>query len=110
FWITGSLPLSLYEASLWLGVGILVAINLQFDLTQAARPAPGGRDTSLRAAIDHSLRVVGMFVLVSLFWACWNTPGVLRSAVEWLQADDQWLTGSGLVMAVLLSAVGIGVL
>jgi hypothetical protein len=110
FWITGSLPLSLYEASLWLGVGILVAINLQFDLTRASRPAPGGRDTSLRAAIDHSLRVVGMFVLVSLFWACWNTPGVFRSAVERLHADDQWLTGSGLVMAVLLSAVGIGVL
>src|SRR5262249_28346371 len=65
FWITGSLPLSLYEAGLWLGVGILVAINLQFDLTRAARPAPGGRDTTLRGAIDHSLRVVGMFVLVS---------------------------------------------
>src|SRR5262249_55947831 len=110
FWITGSLPLSLDEASLWLGVGILVASNLRVDLVRAARPAcEGMRDegrgmrkdksrslllssliphpsslipSRLRGAIAHSLRVAGMFVLVSLFWACWNTPGVLSSAVE----------------------------
>jgi hypothetical protein len=136
FWITGSLPLSLYEASLWLSVGILVAINLQFDLTRAARPACEGmrdsegmrdegrgmrkdrrRDRFLSfllpppsSLIPSCLRVVGMFVLVSLFWACWNTPGVLSSAVERLRADRQWLTGSALVLAVLLTAVGIGVL
>ena len=44
FWITGGFPLTLSDAGLWLIVGVLVAVNLQRDLTRAARPAPPARD------------------------------------------------------------------
>ena len=37
FWITGEVPLQLYDAGLWLVVGILVAGNLQLDLIRARR-------------------------------------------------------------------------
>src|SRR5262249_27813750 len=64
FWLFGALPLSGYDALLWLVVGVLVAWNLQRDLTRAALPATA-RPSGLRAALGRWLRIVGMFVLVS---------------------------------------------
>src|SRR5207249_3905087 len=56
-----------------------------------------------------SLRVVGMFVLVSVFWACWNTPVVLRTALEQLTANGYLLVGGFQVLGVLLGVVAVGV-
>lgn len=109
FWITGALPFSLYEGGLWLLVGVFVAFNLQLDLTRAARPRRGEITTTLWSATSLSVRVVGMFVLVSVFWGCWNTPGILRSAVEQI-ATNRAFAGGVSVVAVLLAAVAVGVL
>jgi hypothetical protein len=109
FWITGGLPLSLYVAGLWLVVGVLVAWNLQIDLNRASRPKPTRRETTLRSAAGLALRVVGMFALVSFFWACWNTPGffVYVRALPW--SDPTMLSGAAWVLGFLLVAVAIGV-
>ncbi len=110
FWLTGGLPLSLYEGGLWLIVGVLVAWNLRRDLQHAAQPAEGEPGLTLRGAVGRAARVVGMFVLVSVFWACWNTPGILRAAAEQSAAERRLLAGGVWVLAALIIAVGIGVL
>lgn len=107
FWLTGAVPLSLSDAGLWLAAGVPVAWNLQRDLTRAARPA-AGRPTGWQAAAGHALRVVGMFVLVSVFWACWNTPAVLAAVPALPVTADRAAAGVALVLGVLLTAAAVG--
>jgi hypothetical protein len=108
FWLTGSLPLSLYDAGLWLAVAVLVAWNLQRDLARASR-GPVHRETTVRSALGLSLRVVGMFALISLFWACWNTPAVLPTLQALPATDPDAPAGVAAVLGVLLIAVAAGV-
>jgi hypothetical protein len=102
FWITGGFPLNLYDAGLWLVVGVLVAVNLQLDLS---RKKVSGTISAL-GALGLSLRVVGMFVVVSFFWACWNTPLVIPY-LRHVPGRD--LHGISIVLGVLLAAVVVGV-
>jgi hypothetical protein len=107
FWLTGGLPLSLGVAALWLVAGALVAANLYYDLARAGRPA--ARELTLWGATAHSLRVVGMFSLVSVFWAYWNTPAVFAYFRAHLVDPPRLAAGSAWVLLTLLGAVGIGV-
>jgi hypothetical protein len=101
FWLTGALPLNPSEAGLWLAVGVLVAWNLQRDLARAGEP------TAPVSALTLAVRVVGMFALVSLFWACWNTPAVVPFLrVQLTRPPDP--AGLAVVAAVLLGAVALG--
>lgn len=108
FWLTGMLSLSPFEAYLWLGVGLLVAVNLQFDLTRAKRPIPANQRQSVLQALSLAGRVVGMFALISFFWACWNTPYVLASLRRLSPGDPQVLLGLSQVLGWLLVAVVVG--
>ncbi len=76
FWIAGRFPLSVFDAVLWMIVGVLVAVNLLRDHARAGRPRVAA-DDSLRGAVALAARVVGMFALISFFWSCWSTPGFL---------------------------------
>ncbi len=106
FWITGGVSLNLYEAGLWLAAGVLVAWNLQYELAAARRPKPAP-DGSVRGAVVLAARVVGMFVLVSFFWACWNTPGFLP-VVGAQVTNPRWLAGGWQVVAGLVGLVAAG--
>jgi hypothetical protein len=110
FWITGELrQLYLYDAALWLIVGVLVAWNLQRDLARAARPASGRPSASLASAVSLSLRVVGMFVLVSFFWACWNTPAFLSYLPAAPVRGPGAAAGFTRVLGVLFIVAAVGV-
>jgi hypothetical protein len=105
FWITGGVPLRFSDALLWLIVGVLVAVNLYRDLARARQARPVS-EASFRAALIHAARVVSMFVLVSYFWACWNTPEVL--AVARTDKDWRWFADGSWVFAVLAGVVILG--
>ena len=87
--------------------GALVAGNLYLDLKRAGRPV--SRDQTLRGATVHSLRVVGMFALVSVFWSCWNAPAVFAYFRAQLAEPARLLSGAVVVLLALLAAVGAGV-
>jgi hypothetical protein len=107
FWLTGGLPLSLNVAALWLVAGVLVAGNLYRDLARAGRPTR--REQTLWSATAYSLQVVGMFVLVSLFWACWNAPSAFVFFRAQFADGPRLLSGAAVVLGVLLTAVCAGV-
>ncbi len=102
FWLTGGVSLSGYEAMLWLGLGVLVAVNLQFELSRPGRRV--GPLTPL-AAVAWAVRVVGMFALISVFGACWNTPAVVGSVRALPDTDPDAARGAALVLGVMLAAV-----
>lgn len=108
FWLTGTLTFGRFEAGLWFGLGILVALNLQFDLTRAAHPGGANQRRSVPQMMGLALRVVAMFVLVSFFWACWNTPAVLPIVRRLALTDSAVQRGLAKVCAWLLAAVVVG--
>ncbi len=81
YWLLGRFPVTVSDASLWIGVGLCVAINALLEMRRSRRHDP----SAWYAAFGLSARIVGMFAAVSLFWACWTNPefltllaGVLR--------------------------------
>jgi hypothetical protein len=105
FWVVGDLEVSWKGAALWLGVAAVVAINLQFDLRRRGHE-PGitpGR------ALVLTLRVIGMFWLVSIFWAFWNIRGFFTYVrLPSVTLGALW-PGIGEVGAIVLMAVLLGV-
>ncbi|MEZ6059378.1 MAG: hypothetical protein R3C19_03345 [Planctomycetaceae bacterium] len=102
FWLRGRFPVTINDAFLWLGVGCCVAVNALFDAQRGVERNQSG----WLAAVSVSWRTVGMFVLVSLFWACWTRPGFLSTIIE---AADRPDFSNGLVVVALwlLAAVAV---
>jgi hypothetical protein len=123
FWLTGNLPLGRNDAILWLAVGVLVAVNVQIDLRRATKAAQvpakgpytaagpsGQRPFTLAGAVGLSLRIVGMFTLVSFFWACWTVPGFVSYLRIPARFGGRWGVGALEVLGVVLGVVAVGVL
>jgi hypothetical protein len=111
FWITGELPLAASDAWLWLAAGVLVAANLQYDLTRARRPGSARpARLTIPAAAWWAVRVVCMFSLVSVFWALWNAPevvGFIRAQATGpggLPGGEHVLAAAGGAVVVLATA------
>ena len=108
FWMTRTIPLRLYDACLWLGVGVLVIVNMQLELSRKRRPARAGDEVSFAVALGKASRIVGTFILVSIFWACWNTPQVLPSIRALGLTDSASLKGLATVVAVIAGVIVAG--
>jgi D-alanyl-lipoteichoic acid acyltransferase DltB (MBOAT superfamily) len=105
FWITGSLPLYGTDAILWLVVGLVVACNLQLDLARVGQSRSSGEGLTLSRAVGNSLKVVGTFSVVCVFWACWNTPPFMTLIGAQAEVGFQGLSGGAWVVGFLGVAV-----
>lgn len=111
FWLLGDLPLGGSTLILWLMAGVLVAVNIQLDLRRAKQVLRQDRVPAWSPwqAANRSLRTLGMFFLVSLFWACWTEPDFLARLP--LPAFTLADAGRGLatVLGVIVAVVTVGV-
>ena len=106
FWLIDSFPLSLTDACRWLVVGSLVAVKLQWDLSRAACVLAGSPLVGhqvVGAVVARSMKIVGMFLLVSLFWASWSKPGMLAQLM--VPGSDGHALGTGLGLCLGLLAL-----
>ena len=113
FWLLGAFPLALSDACLWLLAGACVAVN---SLWETSRKSPV-EAPAWRKAVGLSLRTVGMFTLVSFFWAYWTDPGfpvLLRDALSspgvggGLLLVAAWLVAAVAVLTILNLAARAG--
>lgn len=106
FWLLGQFPLTANDACLWLAAGVVVAANVLLESQR--RPRDDLSDWA--HALSRSARTVGMFCLVSLFWACWTKPGFLHLLQASLQRNDVTrgllTVVSGILVLILIGAVG----
>lgn len=102
YWLLGRFPVTVNDAALWMGVGVCVAANALLDARRGERPT---RPVWIQT-LGLAARIVGMFALVSLFWACWTMPGFLALAGHALARPG---AGRALMTLVLwmLAAVAI---
>lgn len=109
FWLTGTLPLARYDAILWLVLGILVSWNVQRDLARVVRSPIVPRQETILSALGSSLQWAGMFVLISVFWSCWNTPMIFK-VLPVIRRDSTHLwIGISWIVAILAVAVMVRV-
>ncbi|HVJ68284.1 MAG TPA: hypothetical protein VM510_09890 [Caulifigura sp.] len=78
YWLNGVFPFHPAEGVMWVGVGLLVAGNAVRDYFRARRPRRERDATAWGPAMIQSLQIMGMFLLVSLFWARWTNREVFR--------------------------------
>ena len=87
FWLTdGTFPLTVLDGQLWLGAGVVVAINSVFDRRNLRHRGQARRAFSWRRAGLHTLCVMGTFLVVSLFWR----GGPIRDS-----SSDWWRISAG---------------
>ncbi|MGQ0635636.1 MAG: SGNH/GDSL hydrolase family protein [Planctomycetaceae bacterium] len=77
FWRNGEFPMTWNDALLWLGVGVIVAINSLLDYRRAAQGAPEEGDFSLTRASIVALKTIGVFLCVCVFWGQWKYPEIV---------------------------------
>ncbi|HTU19555.1 MAG TPA: hypothetical protein VMG10_15955 [Gemmataceae bacterium] len=118
FWLRAELPLAGKDAILWLTAGVVVALSLWLDLRRArrvSRSAPpetgleGLRREALGAAV-LTLKIVGTFLLVSLFWARWTVPGFVVSLHIFAALRATTVSGILAIGACVAGIVAAGVL
>lgn len=107
FWLLGDFSLRSQDMLLWLSVGVLMAINGVIDYRRARRPVKTG--FTFLGATFHALQVVGMFACISLFWAEWSNPDVLKllfysTVVAGIIARDVAIVG-GVALLLVVSGV-----
>jgi D-alanyl-lipoteichoic acid acyltransferase DltB (MBOAT superfamily) len=107
FWIRGEFPIVWADIVFWLGLGVVVLVNVllesrcgrQRSLTQPAR--------TLRSDALLALKIAGTFIAICVLWTIWSTPNVEELGFLW-----RALLNSGpLDVAVLVGIpVGLGIL
>ncbi len=105
FWLLGRFPVTANDASLWMGVGLCVAVNALLDMRRGRRQD----HSAWRAAFSLSARTAGMFAAVSLFWACWTKPGFLTLFAGVLRRpgaiNGLMLVLLGFMLVIILGAI-----
>ncbi|PQO45899.1 hypothetical protein [Blastopirellula marina] len=107
FWLVGEFPISTNEIVLWLTAGVVVSINAYLEYSRRKKRSASG--SPMLQSMRHSLQVVGVFLTVSLFWACWTLPGFLPQLAKLAVATPGFWQDGWKVIAAITLAVGIGV-
>jgi D-alanyl-lipoteichoic acid acyltransferase DltB (MBOAT superfamily) len=121
FWLLGDFPLRREDALMWVGVGVVVAGSAALDYRRAARRGAGARVAGagrpaeapfrITLALLRVLKIVGVFVCVSLFWAHWTNPEVFRylmySGARMPVTSRDVLASGGAVGAAIVIGVGV---
>jgi hypothetical protein len=110
FWLQGTFPLALPDALFWGILGCLVAVNSVYESRRTKKPARKTEAWSLSAASVYALKVLGMFVLITVLWTLWGS-GSIREFVELLQiAASDSIANWSLLFLILAGLAAAGVL
>lgn len=75
FWVRGSFLITFQDTTFWAIFGITVMLNSVYE----AMPKKKKQSTpgfNFKAAMFHSLRVIGIFMFMSFLWSWWTVPSV----------------------------------
>jgi hypothetical protein len=109
FWMTRNLQFRIFDGFLWLCAGLLVVVNMQFDLSRAGKGRVGAKAVTLGSALRRALQVAGTFLVVSFFWACWNTPQVVPFLRALPLTTPAGIRGLAQAAGWIIGAIAIGV-
>ncbi len=102
FWIRGTFPIEWSDMVFWLGLGIVVLINIQWEQRRGRQRALKRAKRTLRSEVGLALRTAGTFTAICILWTIWSTPDVdeLRFLAE--AAANITIGQAGVILAVPL--------
>ncbi|WP_048709847.1 SGNH/GDSL hydrolase family protein [Microvirga massiliensis] len=107
FWIRGEFPVVWSDLVFWLGLGLVVSLNVLLESRKGRQRSLTRQARTFRGDALLALKITGTFVSICILWTIWSTPNVAELA----QVGRALLNSGPLDIAVLLGIpAGIGVL
>jgi hypothetical protein len=107
FWIRGVFPVVWADLVFWLGLGVVVLVNVLLESRKGRQRSLEMQVRTFREGVLHALKAAGTFATICVLWTIWSTPNLEELGLVW-----RALLNSGPVdLAVLLGIpIGIGAL
>jgi hypothetical protein len=104
FWIRGDFPIVWADLVFWLGLGVVVSINVLVESRGRRQRSLTKQARTLREDALSALKISGTFAAICVLWTIWSTP-----KLEELQLVWQGVLNSGLLDVTVLLGIPIGV-
>ena len=108
FWLRGGFPLTLHEGLFWGIVGLCVVGNTLYEYRHSRKVRLTPQPKGLWRAIVLSLRVTGMFILMSVLWSLFTASGMTEWRSLWALPAQGWSQGAFWCIVTVVAALGIG--
>jgi hypothetical protein len=108
FWLQGVFPVTDRDLVFWGFLGTAVAITSVWEIRRGRRRKIQTQRWSGREALGLTLRTVGVFCVMSVFWSLWYSDSLLEWGYRLLRVQEStprdWALFAGLMAAI----VGLG--
>jgi hypothetical protein len=74
FWIRGEFPVIWSDFVFWMGLGIVVLVNVLLETRKGRQRSLVKQDTTLRKSALLTLKTAGTFAVICILWTVWSTP------------------------------------
>jgi D-alanyl-lipoteichoic acid acyltransferase DltB (MBOAT superfamily) len=107
FWIRGEFPIVWADIVFWLGLGVVVLVNVLLESRHGRKRSLTQPARTLRSDAVLAMKIAGTFIAICVLWTIWSTPNVEELGFLW-----RALLNSGPIDVAALVAipVSLGVL
>ena len=107
FWIRGEFPIVWADLVFWLGLGMIVLVNVLLEARKGRQRSLTKQAKTVREHALLAIKIAATFTTICILWTIWSTPNVEELALVW-----RALLNSGpLDLAVLIGVpIGMGLI
>ena len=109
FWLRGDFPLRAVDVVFWGAIGVGVVLNVWREMTGEKRSRLSRPSFSFSRALAHTLKVLAMFITMSILWTLWSGTSVAELLEVLSVARDSPTRDFALLAITLVAIVTLGV-
>jgi len=108
FWIRGTFPIVWSDLVFWLGLGVIVLVNVLLESRMGRRRFLKNRVGTLLDDAVVVLKTAGTFVAICFLWTIWSTPNVAELEIIGAALLRSGAADIGIILAVPLCVGVVG--